>query len=431
MFGKVNGKMCFKRLLVHNYTFKNKNRETYQIIQSYKSINWPHTFQYLFQFFGLALAIFYFLFSPSGKFGIFLTLSSLIAVSLSANKKTLGVYLLLLGPPVFGAIFQSFNIKYVGAALSLSLGFILLFISKSKYSALKACWRSPIAWLLLTVIVLSVSYFLGPQTEYSQKKLIFFTLNLLLTIVAILLIVKHSDVDIWKLGLLGIISSVVYYCAILYSFQDVIVPQNIWFTGALRISSAFSETAIATNTIALISSSGIVFLLSSILDKKSSNLKITLSIFAVFIGYIVLNAAGQRLFLTIPPIAALTLILCRPIKKKFYRIIFSVIITLSVFIVWSGLQSENRWIVSLFQSDRAFSEKINRSINWNAAVSRIQEEPLLGHGLGGYYIDGFSYPGSGTYPHNLFLELLCETGVIGTILILIPVLFLLLSTKNK
>lgn len=44
------------------------------------------------------------------------------------------------------------------------------------------------------------------------------------------------------------------------------------------------------------------------------------------------------------------------------------------------------------------------------AQDMIRESPIVGHGFGAYNILG---PGKACYPHNIFLEITCETGLIG------------------
>lgn len=54
---------------------------------------------------------------------------------------------------------------------------------------------------------------------------------------------------------------------------------------------------------------------------------------------------------------------------------------------------------------------------YNEAFDLIQQAPLLGHGIGsfGYLTD---YQGLSSYPHNIFLEILVNTGVVGLVLFL-------------
>ncbi|HLO98596.1 MAG TPA: O-antigen ligase family protein, partial [Fimbriimonas sp.] len=44
------------------------------------------------------------------------------------------------------------------------------------------------------------------------------------------------------------------------------------------------------------------------------------------------------------------------------------------------------------------------------AQDMIRESPIVGHGFGAYNILG---PGQACYPHNIFLEITSETGLVG------------------
>jgi len=113
--------------------------------------------------------------------------------------------------------------------------------------------------------------------------------------------------------------------------------------------------------------------------------------------------------------------LCRAKNKEITRVMPLLFIIILLGIILVGLYSENAFIARVFDTSQPLSSRLNRVTNWDAAISRIQDTPLLGHGLGGYYIDNDSLPGSGTYAHNLVLELLSETGFFGAIIILVPV----------
>jgi O-antigen ligase len=70
------------------------------------------------------------------------------------------------------------------------------------------------------------------------------------------------------------------------------------------------------------------------------------------------------------------------------------------------------------------SQRVNRSVDWEAAWERIGERPIYGYGLGGFYLDRRETGADEAYPHNLVLELLSETGILGTTIVLLPFLWL-------
>ena len=71
-----------------------------------------------------------------------------------------------------------------------------------------------------------------------------------------------------------------------------------------------------------------------------------------------------------------------------------------------------------------FSKSLNR--NYDDAFKILETDFILGKGLG-----GFSTNGARAYPHNLFLELLCELGMVGTLLIIVLIFVPLLVKPNR
>lgn len=80
-----------------------------------------------------------------------------------------------------------------------------------------------------------------------------------------------------------------------------------------------------------------------------------------------------------------------------------------------GQQVANRPLGAPSPSDGIAAKNlqfINRITLYRLAVGEFLKAPLLGMGPGGYYVK------YGIWPHNLFLELLCETGFVGTVFLL-------------
>jgi len=378
----------------------------------------------------LLLAIPYLIALPEGLKGlIFALIPLLIAIPLT-NVSTLGVYFILFGPYVLGSVLKAFGINHAGAIVSLLLGFLLLAISKVDFTFPRVRWRAPLAWLGLTILVLVVFYFRGPQTEYCQSKLLMFTFNVTVTIIALRFLMGNPGVSMWQLGLLGILSSIATYGAYLYGAPEL-TPSDIFQTAGIRVMIDETDTLIATNTIALIGGMGIVLLLGDLVTDIYSKKYFIISVITIIIGMMVLNSVGQRLFIAIPIFAAGSLVLLSKKNKIVIGIYFILIIGIIGSIVMSGMYLRNDYVTTVFDSEKDISENLNRAINWEAGVELFNEKPFYGHGLGGYYISGYSYPGSGTYAHNLILELLSETGLVGTTIILLPVLVFFLFPKIR
>jgi len=349
---------------------------------------------------------------------------------LAASKRTNAVYLLLMGPSVFGAIFRSFEIAQVGSVSSVITALVLLALYKPKWPLLKIKWYFPVLWLVTTFLTLFVFYFYGPQTEYSQNKLIVFSLNIFIVIIALKLIVSDKSINLSQLGFLGIISSIVYLSTIFKSFGGGLFG-SFFQTASLRIDADYSELTVATNTVAILAGLGIALLIGDLVDKKISFFSKIINLLILLVGLLSLNMIGQRLFILSPVICIFSVLTCRPINRKFFLFIFFISIIFIILVILIGLQTNNPYILSIFTPQATTMEALNRSKNWDAAIYLIQDSPVFGHGLGGYYIEGYSMAGEGTYAHNLILELLTETGLVGTAIIIVPMILFLIYYRRE
>lgn len=367
---------------------------------------------------------------PTGVLGLALTVSALFIMMSTINKRTNAVYLLLMGPSVFGAIFRYFEIASIGSVSSVITGFVILALYKPRWPLLKIKWRLPVLWLVTTFLTLFIFYFYGPQTEYSQNKLTLFLLNIFIVIAALRLIVGDKSINLSQLGFLGIISSIVYLSAISKSFGELSFG-GFFRTASLRINADYAELTVATNAIAILAATGIAILIGDLADKKTSFVSNWLNLSILLIGFLLLNMVGQRLFILSPIICIFSLLVCHPINRKLILSIFATSVVIIVIVITYGLQTNNPYILSMFIKQATTAEALNRSINWESAIDLIQDSPVFGHGLGGYYVAGYSMPGDGTYAHNLILELLTETGLVGTAIISVPMILFLIYYNRE
>ena len=81
----------------------------------------------------------------------------------------------------------------------------------------------------------------------------------------------------------------------------------------------------------------------------------------------------------------------------------------------------SRLLETLHQGD------LNRAILQAKALESFNEAPILGHGIGSIFFE------IGTYSHNFIIDIMVETGIIGSIIIIlfiIKCLFFLIKNKN-
>ena len=80
-------------------------------------------------------------------------------------------------------------------------------------------------------------------------------------------------------------------------------------------------------------------------------------------------------------------------------------------------------MIKLHETDNVLN---NRDAEYSLAMTMIPDKLLFGHGISSFeYYTGYSYP------HNLFLQLMFDAGIICTVLVLVPIIFyILLGLKN-
>lgn len=385
------------------------------------------------------LAALYLLLLPIGSGGYYMMIITFILLLLFSNRQATGIFCLLVGTLVFGAISHSFNLPFLGTGVSLLLGsWIISKYKRAKLYREQLLSLQMMSWLFFSLGVLFFSYLAGPQSTYSLAKLVWFIIGLSVSIAAILFMLDCQYCDLSHIGFLSIIGGCTFYASILYTHPEA-APDRVWIIAGLRSTTETSDILVATQMVSYVVSSGMVFLLISIANSPFSRMTFIISIAYIAIGFFLLVSCGQRLYILVPILSCVTTLFCQPRNRSIITLLNIVMIIGLVVVIFIGLQNNINYVTRVFEQGVGFAARSNRDLNWHAACVRINEKPLLGHGLGGYFIEGHSDPGQGTYPHNLILELLCETGIIGTLIILGPILllicherksFVLLITKN-
>ena len=388
-------------------------------------IRFPLRSAYRLYFLGLLLAMVYLLILLPGINGLILTLLALAVVCISVNRETLGVFCLLMCPLLAGFLFRSFGIPHVGSVMSLLIGFALLFGFKLRSKIASAQWEAPALWLLLTISVLFISYLMGPQTEYCQAKFIMFVTGLVLEVITFRFIIGSNLINLWSLGLMAVVSSVVHYSTTAYNWPGII-PSNIFIPCGIRGTDIELLKEARPVYAGLLACFGVMCLLSNSIQKQFKRIHYLQMFLAMTIAMLVINSIGQRLYIVTVFLAGLLLLLYRPADRVLAGAVALIMIGACAAMVTFGIAKGATQLIQTFTTEQStIDERLNRSINWGPAIRRIKEKPFFGHGLGGYYLDEWTIctePGEEAYAHNLFLELLSETGFVGTILIVFPVI---------
>ncbi len=164
-----------------------------------------------------------------------------------------------------------------------------------------------------------------------------------------------------------------------------------------------------------------------------------LSLAFLLCAMVVLGRRGELLAAALA-IAVLVLALCSRRKRRFILIAGTIVGTVSVILILLFLPQLGkipvlaRYVETVEQLLSGADITSGRGPLLAMAVAGFKAKPILGMGWGQYVqlsaqvgmcdTDGNLIEDC----HNIYLQFLCETGIVGTVLILIPIVYLLLTT---
>lgn len=371
--------------------------------------------KYLANLLSLILVLISIVLFPKNNLVFILNFMSFIINFINSHRITKGAFIVLWGGAIWGNLIMSlfgFYWEDVGYLFFVMFGIFILFMTEKELAHIREEWHLPLSWLLIIYLVLVFSFFLGPMSKYSYDKLLHVLIKTPLAIIAFRYVIKAKKNVTWEIGTLVILSSFLLYSLQVYLYPEY-APSNILENAGLRAGSfklqLMGETfKFATNEISYLACVGLSLILPNTYRSRSHN---TLTFFYLLIALIIINSSGQRLFYLLPLLIVLLslIILKRASKIKSHIFVTIVFVTLMVMYAISRQIEVFGWDYKII---------LNRSLNWDSALVLFKEKPFFGYGLGGFYIKGISFPGMGLYPHNIFLELLVETGMVGTVIIL-------------
>ena len=152
--------------------------------------------------------------------------------------------------------------------------------------------------------------------------------------------------------------------------------------------------------------------------------------------YVCLIDCGTRGVIVVA-IVGLTLLILRKLSKK-QRVLFGIIgaaFLLFIHLNWNTILSSSldrfaesnvKALVKLSQLIEYGDVSNGRENHYDVAIKMIKENPILGYGVG-----FFENQTKASYVHQLFLELMLDCGLFGTILFLIPIFKLIKKTRKE
>lgn len=332
----------------------------------------------------------------------------------SMNRLELCISMLLLFPPLLGTIFRYLNINVPGSIIPVFLVLLLL-----RMNVLEALYQKSQA-ILFSATVLGIFifyYFITAKTEYSDRKIMELCLNSVIYLIVFSLIASSPDIDVRRIG-----RTFFLYGLLLVSFGiDILGYQQFSglfdFTTFRETSMAFiklQETVgISSHSVGIAGMTGLAFLISS-----PKNGKLDYYLIPAFIWLILISGARQAL------VAVLFVFFLKYVL--YYRKNFMSGLTLWIVMIMFGgvlYLADVEAINSVIDSNSSLNTRLNR--NYDYAFMMLGQHFEKGIGFGNYYNSWTNE----VYPHNIILEILCEMGFFG--FLILSVVVLIFISKNE
>ena len=354
-------------------------------------------------------------------YGLYTSLIGLALCIAANNPSVVGAFFLIFCSPVLGYIASELGYAGWGGDIVVILALFLLMFRYPINHLIIKCMDGFLV-LLWCTYVLIFFYLTGPQSSYSTLLVILFTKTSFLSFFAFFFIFRDRRVDWEQLGIMGIYSAIIYM-AFAGQIDHSILPQSILDFGKIRIAVA-GKASINPHQLAFTAVLGFMFVFAKNIRRRKNNGELFSLIICLLTSVIIVSWSGARQGIFFLIFGILLLIILCPESRTRQRIKFSLaFVLLFILVVIIGSFRGFSGYQVLMDKKSTIYKKLNRASNYESAIMLFRQKPLLGHGLGGYYVPGTSKTGEKSYAHNFILDLLSQTGLIGSIAFFFPFIF--------
>ena len=345
---------------------------------------------------------------------------ALLPLLFMTTKHTVGIFLLMYGGPLGRAMFPGLPIY--GLILEF-IGVILLW--DIFYDMIQHHYKA-ILGMLLTLIMFGVFYMIGPKDAFAIKKYTDICIHGSLMLFGYFAFERSSKIDIEGLTRILLVAAICMYAYVIkeasMSIGDIF--DYNWFRDQYMIYYHLNDNV---GTLVSYQHIGMLILFATAIYCSQTKLQRTpLLFYLICASQMVLTSGCRQAMLGVALVIALRFVVFRMSnvnsKNAMGRMVWIIVGLLAAY------------YALLFFFENLGSDVITRTLSegdsarqafFVEAVAIFMQEPLMGAGLGGFH----AITGS-VYPHNMFFELLCETGLIGIIASLLLLTVPLISKKQ-
>lgn len=342
---------------------------------------------------------------------------------LKCNRVEIGFFCILVGSGIFGRIFALPELNILMTLVLLSAGMMLLF---KELIHVMVSYKHSMLFMTLILLFFLIEFYNGPLNDYAYEKLGKASVRFIIWTTTFLVFSDSQKISGNRIGIAYLILAIFYLSqsSQMYGIRpSSLLDMDFFRNYTMDEGRDENDTHVANyHSLAYLSLAGTIFwtLQKDFFSKViKSN---TILLVGMSFWIIAISGARQGIF-----VFGIATILRYVVSKKrvfsVANIFYAISLVFSFLLIVSLLGSS--YFETALDSEGDASSRLHRDTITPFLVLAIN--PLQGVGFGGYPIYG-----NKDYPHNFFLEIICETGFLGlSILCLIFVIFFITNRNKK
>lgn len=336
----------------------------------------------------------------------------LLLVRLSfSHKKEVAIFCLLFGSNLFGRMFESTELVIVITIIFPIVGFIIL-----RSDIRKIIINNQRSYLYLSIIVIffCIYFLLSSQNSYAQGKIVRLVVRAYIWLTTFLILFQSKRIFNKNFTYFFLLLALFYLSQAyqLYGIKPDSLFDLSFFREEVNILGRNDEDKSIVNphTLGYLSCGAMAFYISKkgTLERNYTELML-LSLLSFFI--IVISGARQTLVCYILIYSLAFFVRNGKMSMKNFFIACCILFILCCSILALSRESDS---INKMLSSETLDKKLNRDITTPFIIMEIN--PTFGIGFGEY--PNYTIK---NYPHNIILEIICEEGFFGLVIILLIV----------
>ena len=337
-----------------------------------------------------------------------ISIVSLLPLILTTNRHTLALFFIMYGGPLAGVTRSIYPIIPIYGLILNFIGLILIWdlIIDLLRNNIHSFWG-----MLVVLALFGFFYIIGPMDQFSTQKYLNLCLHGLMMLFAYYCLERSANIDVEALTRILLITAICMYAYVINA--EGITPGGYFDFNWFRDQSlVFFRANDHAGSLVDYQHIGMLLLFSIAVYLSQSRLNLTLTTYYLACASYMILVSGCRQAI----FGAALLITLRSIVFRVQN--FNNKNDVGRFL-WIGIGLMGASLLFLIVFRVLGSDVVTRTLTegdaarisfYRSAVSIFQQNPVTGIGLGGFH----DITGS-VYPHNMFFELLCETGLLGVV----------------